>query len=324
MTQRKLQVFLSSTYEDLIDQRLAAMEAVLAAGHIPAAMEQFSPGDETAWEKIRIWIDSSDCFILILGGRYGSIEPNSGKSYVQLEYEYAIEQNKPFFALVVDPKHHEERVKQFGLQVDEREHQALYQEFRDLVTERVCGFWSDRKDIQTAIFQKLPEWMQRPELVGWIRADQAPSSEVTSELARLSKENRELRTLLSAQRGEMVGLSFDELVTLLGNSAFELSEYKGVYYLASEFFEEHLPEADSLHDGYLFEAIQEPVGAGAIDMGRDDELLDRLVAHGLLEHDFIGPYKISEAGRQFRNRLLLQGSLDHRLDHLWGRAGNRV
>jgi hypothetical protein len=91
MNKRKLQIFLSSTYEDLIDHRLAAMEAVLAAGHIPAAMEQFSPGDETAWEKIQAWIDESDAFILILGGRYGSIEPTSGKSYVQLEYEYGQE-----------------------------------------------------------------------------------------------------------------------------------------------------------------------------------------------------------------------------------------
>jgi hypothetical protein len=77
---RKLQIFLSSTYEDLIDHRLTAIEAVLASGHIPAAMEQFSPGDETAWEKIQRWIDESDAFILILGGRYGSFEPLSGKS----------------------------------------------------------------------------------------------------------------------------------------------------------------------------------------------------------------------------------------------------
>ena len=49
------------------------MEAILAAGHMPAAMEQFAPGDETAWEKIKAWIDESDAFILILGGRYGCV-----------------------------------------------------------------------------------------------------------------------------------------------------------------------------------------------------------------------------------------------------------
>jgi hypothetical protein len=120
MRKRKLQVFLSSTYEDLIPHRLAAMEAILAAGHIPAAMEQFSPGDETAWEKIRAWIDESDCFILILGGRYGSIEPRSKKSYVHLEYEYSIKKKKPFFSLVVKKDAHERRVKELRLKVDER------------------------------------------------------------------------------------------------------------------------------------------------------------------------------------------------------------
>ena len=75
------------------------MEAILAAGHIPAAMEQFAPGDETAWGKIKAWIEESDVFILILGRRYSSIEPISGKSYVQLEYEYAVEARKPFLQL---------------------------------------------------------------------------------------------------------------------------------------------------------------------------------------------------------------------------------
>src|SRR5262245_15067070 len=177
MNQRKLQIFLSSTYEDLIEHRLAAMEAILAAGHIPAAMEQFSPGDETAWEKIRTWVDESDAFILILGGRYGSIEPESGKSYVQLEYEYAIERKKPFFALVITDKHHEERVKQLGFDLDERTHRPEYDEFKQFVTQRLCKFWSDSKDIQAAIFQKLPEWAQRPDLIGWIKGDEAATTQ---------------------------------------------------------------------------------------------------------------------------------------------------
>lgn len=42
------------------------------------------------------WIEESDVYMLILGGRYGSIEPKSGKSYTQLEYEYALELGKPF------------------------------------------------------------------------------------------------------------------------------------------------------------------------------------------------------------------------------------
>ena len=84
---KKLQVFISSTYTDLIDERQAAVEAVLDAGHIPAGMELFKAGNDTQLSTIKRWIDESDVYLLILGGRYGSIEEDSGKSYTHLEYE---------------------------------------------------------------------------------------------------------------------------------------------------------------------------------------------------------------------------------------------
>src|SRR5919205_3446113 len=98
---KKYQVFISSTFTDMKAERQAAVEAILTAGHIPAGMELFAAGDESQMKVIKRWIDESDVFLLILGGRYGSIEPESQKSYIQLEYEYALEQNKPFFAVVI-------------------------------------------------------------------------------------------------------------------------------------------------------------------------------------------------------------------------------
>lgn len=88
---RKLQVFVSSTYVDLVQERQAAVEAILEAGHIPAGMELFAAGDDEQMKVIRNWIDDSDVYMLIIGGRYGSVEKQSGKSYTQLEYEYAVE-----------------------------------------------------------------------------------------------------------------------------------------------------------------------------------------------------------------------------------------
>ena len=76
---KKLQVFMSSTYTDMLAERQAAVEAILRAGHIPAGMELFAAGDDSQLEAIRRWIDDSDVFLLVLGGRYGSIEPKSGK-----------------------------------------------------------------------------------------------------------------------------------------------------------------------------------------------------------------------------------------------------
>ena len=72
---KKLQVFVSSTYTDMILERQNAVEAILECGHIPAGMELFAADNKKQFEVIKKWIRDSDVFILILGGRYGSIEP---------------------------------------------------------------------------------------------------------------------------------------------------------------------------------------------------------------------------------------------------------
>lgn len=54
-------------------------------------MEYFPAANEEQFAVIKRLIDRCDYYILILGGRYGSIEPKTGKSYTQLEYEYALE-----------------------------------------------------------------------------------------------------------------------------------------------------------------------------------------------------------------------------------------
>ena len=56
---RKLQVFVSSTFADLKEERQAAVEAILTAGHIPAGMELFAAGDESQMNVIKRWIEAA-------------------------------------------------------------------------------------------------------------------------------------------------------------------------------------------------------------------------------------------------------------------------
>ena len=54
---KKLQVFVSSTYTDLIEERQSAVQAILDAGHIPAGMELFKSGNRSQLETIYKWIN---------------------------------------------------------------------------------------------------------------------------------------------------------------------------------------------------------------------------------------------------------------------------
>lgn len=120
MEKRKLQVFVSSTYDDMKAERQAAVQAILEAGHIPAGMELFSAGDTEQFKIIENWIDQSDVYMLILGGRYGSIEPTSQRSYIECEYRYALRQRKRVFSLVMSEELLSQKVQISGLSVIER------------------------------------------------------------------------------------------------------------------------------------------------------------------------------------------------------------
>jgi hypothetical protein len=211
---KRLQVFVSSTFSDLKEERQAAVEAILAAGHIPAGMELFAAGDESQVEVIKQWIDESDVYLLILGGRYGSVEPKTGKSYTQLEYEYAIELQKPFFACVIKDPLQEARVKALGPSVIETENPQQLKTLRAEVLTRMVKFWEDTKDIKIAIAEKLSEFARRDDLVGWVRPSHINVAALTNETARLSRENSELRTVLSERR-DPNSASFEEMKRIL-------------------------------------------------------------------------------------------------------------
>src|SRR5687767_7810641 len=118
-------------------------------------MELFAAGDESQMAVIERWIDESDVYLLILGGRYGSIDKNTGKSYTHLEYEYALKNGKPLFAVVINEPALENKVKNFGSFMIETENPKQLKEFRTLVLNNLVRFWEDKKDIKIAIHETI-------------------------------------------------------------------------------------------------------------------------------------------------------------------------
>lgn len=226
MKDKKLQIFVSSTFTDLKEERQAAVEAILSSGHIPAGMELFSAGDETQMNVIKRWIDESDIYLLILGGRYGSIEPISGKSYTHLEYEYALSLKKPLFSVVINPSALELKVRSLGTSVFEQENPVLLKEFKEKVLSNMVKFWEDKKDIKIAIHETLADFGFRKELIGWIRGDNAVNGVVLEEIARLTKENSEFRESLLNQtqvnkNSLYSNMTYEELAELLTRTKIE-------------------------------------------------------------------------------------------------------
>ena len=97
--EKRYQVFVSSTYQDLIEERIEVIQALLELDCIPVGMEYFPAADETQWDFIKRLIDESDYYVLIVAGKYGSVD-EKGISYTQKEYEYALTKGVPTIAFL--------------------------------------------------------------------------------------------------------------------------------------------------------------------------------------------------------------------------------
>jgi hypothetical protein len=86
---KRYQIFISSTFTDLQEERAKVQQAVMELECIPAGMEAFPAIDEEQFEFIKKVIDDCDYYLLVIGGRYGSVSEEAGLSYTEMEYDYA-------------------------------------------------------------------------------------------------------------------------------------------------------------------------------------------------------------------------------------------
>jgi hypothetical protein len=185
---KRYQVFVSSTYADLKDERRAVIQALMEMDCIPAGMELFPAADEEQFSFIKRIIDDCDYYVLIIGGRYGSTTPE-GISYTEKEYEYARERKVHVLAFV-----HENPGK-IALEKSELdpELRAKLGAFREKAkTGKMVKMWQDAKELPGLVALSLAKTIKTHPAVGWVRADKVATTEALSDLNTLRKRNENL------------------------------------------------------------------------------------------------------------------------------------
>lgn len=181
---KKYQVFISSTFEDLKEERGKVIETLLNKNCIPVGMEYFPAANDEQMTIIKHLIDECDYYILILGGRYGSIDPITNKSYTQLEYEYAVERGVPISAFYIANKG--------DLPYDKVEHKfpEKMNAFVNMVKDnRMCKSWKNADDLADKVSTSLDYQIKNYPRIGWVKADKVSSEEANSKLIKLREEN---------------------------------------------------------------------------------------------------------------------------------------
>ena len=171
--EQKYQIFISSTYKDLIEERSLASLTVLRASHIPAGMELSSGANENTLDVIYRWIDASDVFVLILGRRYGDLSPIHGLSYTHLEYNHALSRRIPIIVILLTDKYINTKVTNGKIQATEafeRSNADKLTAFRQSATsEKYCLLIDDVSAIEATLLRAISA-VERTFLInGWVR-----------------------------------------------------------------------------------------------------------------------------------------------------------
>ena len=195
--EKRYQVFISSTYIDLQEERREVLKAVLELDHMPAGMELFPATDDSAWNLIKDVIDSSDYYVVIIGGRYGSVDTKNDVSYTEKEYDYAIDRAKPVVPLLHKSPH---KIPRDKTDADNFAWTKL-EAFRDKIERRhTCSHWDSPDNLKSALIIGLTKTVKLKPAVGWVRADQVPQDADLKEALTLRRRVDELERELENAR----------------------------------------------------------------------------------------------------------------------------
>ena len=189
---KRYQVFVSSTFTDLKEERKAIIQNLLEAKYIPAGMEMFSASNDEQFSYIKKILDTCDYYVLVISGRYGTVNSTTGLSYTEQEYDYAVQQGIPVLAFLHEYPDSLPPERKENINTDK------FNEFRNKVKEgRLCKMWATIDGLVAGIIISLTKEISNYPRPGWNRGGEYDNSELLTQLnhLRLEKEDLERKVL---------------------------------------------------------------------------------------------------------------------------------
>lgn len=175
---KRYQVFVSSTYTDLVEERQGVLKAILDLGHIPSGMEGFFAADEEQLSYIKRIIEECDYYVLLLAGRYGSINKN-GVSYTEAEYNFAVEKKIPVLVFIHDNL---SMLPISKIDSDPSLSQSLDIFKSKVKKNRLVSFWNNQQDLQGKVLTSLAKVLRDSDRPGWVRGNLVASEDILAQL----------------------------------------------------------------------------------------------------------------------------------------------
>lgn len=308
MNNIKYQVFISSTYTDLKEERRKVLDVLLMADCIPAGMEAFVATDNEQFEVIKKVIDYCDYYVLILGMRYGSISPETGISYTEMEYDYAIEKGIPVLVFAID-----ENIELPSEKVDSDvvKVQKLKAFRSKAMTSRLATVWHDTEELTGRLavsIMKAKSEIKRP---GWQRAVNYDEATLRRTIMELQSENERLNKQLSDK--QKIIESFSEQA----NIAFEECKYSFDYYYYNEDYTGRRLHSETIRKTKEIPLIDlfKVISLEMLDVSVEEKAIESAIKSGLFNES----RSIYFSDSQIVKRILMQLSELKLINSYWSK-----
>ncbi len=155
------------------------LNAILKLNQIPTGMELFHASNDDQWKVIQRVIDECDYYLLIIGGRYGSLD-NEGVSYTEKEFIYAKKIGKPILAFLPKDKNYVEQSEP---------NKNKLNDFKTSVMDRkLVAYWENKHELKSEVILSLTNIMEDYPSISWIKGDHISSEELLLENSQLRKK----------------------------------------------------------------------------------------------------------------------------------------
>jgi hypothetical protein len=293
MTDKRYQVFLSSTFRDLVAERQAVLLAIQRLNHIPAGMELFPSANHAPWDVIERIISNSDYYVVIIGGRYGSTDEN-GISFTEREYELAVASSIPVLPFLHDDP---DSLPMNQCEIAPEARARLAGLTARIRNAHHCNFWKTPQELAASVVVSLVNEIASNPRTGWIRERfENDREELLTSLERVRRRNDELVREIEQLKAERV-IGRDDL-------AFE-----------NDAVEVHVganPEGAAVNSATVtWHEVFQAIGYMATSGASEDDV------SSILADAFLGPLKdegyvrvSKETTQRIRNQLIALGLLD--------------
>ena len=158
-------------------------------------MELFPAADDEAWTLIQRVIDESDYYLLIVGGRYGSITED-GVSFTEKEYDYAQHTGKPVMAFLHGAP---DTIAVGKSDLDSGARMNLQAFTEKVKRSKHVKYWTSAEDLAGKIALSFATFTKSYPAIGWVRGDSGDSPETLRMLAAAQAKVSTLETQLTRQ-----------------------------------------------------------------------------------------------------------------------------